>query len=392
MRLLTEIQQKPRYILLENVKGFRTSRMIEKWHECLEQNGYTWREYLVSPIHLGIPNHRQRYYMICERSRRWVGLEHTPQLSLSSSNIPQKMRTVAEYINTSLDGEQLADVIVPESTLQQNWAQQLGVVTAADTATHCFTAAYGRIFHKATGSLLLMPDNIDGDVEQQEALAVKPLDRLDMLQYVGRLRRFTPKELLALFGFPSHYEFPSDLNLEQQYKLIGNSINVIVVAELVKELLFGDEESTLVVGGTNGHVPETIDGNLLLLYRSHRWKMIPNCMGRHTCRDHSLVSPLPPLELLERAGIENLDGSRMPETSIQLKEYRLALPGRPDKVVVVPLDSQNRTGLITFIKEGTSYVHTLNTPSGFRRKLEAIGIRASETDICLAVDADAGIG
>jgi hypothetical protein len=155
--------------------------------------------------------------------------------------------------------------------------------------------------------------------------------------------------------------------------------------------IYEDKSSTLAVGGTKGHLLETIDGNLLLLYRSYRWKMIPNCTGRHTCRDHSLVSPLPPLALLERAGIENLDGSRIPETSIELKEYHFVLPGRPDKVAVVPLDNQNRTGLITFIKEGTSYVHTLNTPSGFRRKLEAIGIRVSESGICLAVDADADV-
>lgn len=156
------------------------------------------------------------------------------------------------------------------------------------------------------------------------------------------------------------------------------------------ELLFGDEEDTA-VGGTKGHVSETIDGNLLLLYQSYRWKMIPNCTGRYTCRDHKLVSPLNPFSLLQQVGIEKLgNGSKTIWTDDErLKEFQFDLPGRPDTIIVVPLDDTNMTGVITFVKkEGVSYVHTLNTPSGFRRKLEAIGIKVTEDDICLAENGD----
>ena len=115
------------------------------------------------------------------------------------------------------------------------------------------------------------------------------------------------------------------------------------------------------------------------LYRSYRWKMIPNCTGRYTCRDHNLVSILEPLEMLRQVDITTL------EDSSPLREYSFVLPGRPDKVVVIPLNVPKTTGIITFAKEDrSSYVHTLNTPTGFRRKLEAIGIQVTNEDIFLA--------
>lgn len=65
------------------------------------------------------------------------------------------------------------------------------------------------------------------------------------------------------------------------------------------------------------------------------------------------------------------------------KEYEFKQPHTSDKIHVVALDNENRTGIISYEKEGegTKYVHTLNTPSGFRRKLEAIGIAVTDSDI-----------
>jgi hypothetical protein len=232
------------------------------------------------------------------------------------------------------------------------------------------------------------------------AVADEPIDRSDMLQYTGRLRKFTPEELLTLFGFPSHFHFPDDITLEHKYKLVGNSISVVVVTELVTELLFSmdghSEESeeetkvvyvpspnrkTMDVGGTMGHKLETIDGSLLDLYVYYRWKMIKNCTGRYTCRDHDTVSTLSPLKLIEKVGISPPDDGNDDELIFQ--EFELDIEGK-DKVLCVPLDAEMTVGVITFVKQSDSgglndlrYVHTLNTPSGFRRKLRDMGVIVS---------------
>lgn len=143
-------------------------------------------------------------------------------------------------------------------------------------------------------------------------------------------------------------------------------------------------EQTAIIGGIKGHIQEPIGGNLLRLYQKFRWKPLPNCTGRYTCRDHKLVSQKTPLEVLAHAGIYSLSRRSSVQVGVEhevsLQVYSFQLPGRPDGVLVVPLDANHQTGLITFEKQENgesstkSYVHTLNAPSGFRRKLNAIGI------------------
>eukprot|EP00980_Cylindrotheca_fusiformis_P030862 scaffold25535_cov117-Cylindrotheca_fusiformis.AAC.5 len=384
--LLNTIQEKPKHILLENVKGFATSQMIQDWHSCLQENGYSYKQYLVSPIQIGIPNHRQRYYILCERSDRWKDATGIEENIVSNEQNLFQQKVVGDYLDPELTDEDLNNFMVPDSILQKNWARQVGIVAKKDTATHCFTAGYGRIFHRATGSLLLTRTS-----EQDHPVAESPIDRSDMMKYSGQLRRFAPRELLALFGFPATFEFPQGVNLEQQYKLIGNSINVTVVTLLMKELLLSDRtrsRKSLLVGGTKGHVSEEIHGNLLQVYQAYRWKMIPNCTGRYTCQDHSKVSSLSAIEMLRKAGIESKGIGSIENGNTaadDLKEYCFWLPGRADKVCVIPLDAENRTGIITFVKEDrNAFVHTLNTPSGFRRKLDCIGIIVTETDVYLS--------
>jgi tRNA (cytosine38-C5)-methyltransferase len=395
MRLLSSIERKPQWILLENVKGFGTSDMANEWCTCLRENGYTWKSYLLSPIQYGVPNHRRRFYILAERSLRWSKntFLQTPCTKPPSHSVDIGKMHVGDYLFDSTVDE-LHHLLVPASVLEKNFAKNLGLVTAADTATHCFTAGYGRIYHRSTGSLLLMESWNSEGTTPLPAVANQSLDRSNMLAYSGHLRRFAPRELLRLFGFPKEYEFPSDIPLEHQYKLIGNSISVFVVTELIMELLDNSSEMNfsqqqhfsaitygdainwdkLVIGGIKGHIEEKITGNLLNLYRHFRWKMIPNCTGRHTCRDHEIVSTLSPVKLLEKAELD-------PPGKIW-QEYAFDLPDRPDRVLVVPMDIDKTMGLITFAKNhGQSYVHTLNTPSGFRRKLEAIGIAVSSGDI-----------
>ena len=63
MYLLRHVSKRPRYILLENVAGFATSTVLKDWKVCLNDCGYSYRQYLISPMDIGCPNHRKRYYM-----------------------------------------------------------------------------------------------------------------------------------------------------------------------------------------------------------------------------------------------------------------------------------------------------------------------------------------
>jgi tRNA (cytosine38-C5)-methyltransferase len=238
--------KQPRWILLENVKGFYNSRARDLLLETLRANDYSWQECLLSPIQIGIPNHRKRYYILCERSDRFFQRNrqrHSPasiynelRTDFDEKQLRHKQQhTIADYIlyNNKTECEPFA---IPAETLTKLWAKDLPVVSLRETASHCFTAAYSRQLHRSSGSLLLME-------VRSTSIADDPIDRHDMTVY--KLRRFAPAELLLLFGFSSNFGFPDGMSLEHQYRLIGNSVSVHVVTELMKELLVLGENGYL---------------------------------------------------------------------------------------------------------------------------------------------------
>lgn len=56
-----------KYILVENVKGFECSLARDKLVATLIQSGYTFKEFLLSPVHFGICNSRLRYYLLAKK-------------------------------------------------------------------------------------------------------------------------------------------------------------------------------------------------------------------------------------------------------------------------------------------------------------------------------------
>ena len=84
------------------------------------------------------------------------------------------------------------------------------------------------------------------------------------------------------------------------------------------------------------------------------WRPIRNCPGRFLLRENDVcVSP------------EEMVGS-----GAKLSEHQVE--GARDTVVVVQISDG---GLISYRKRDGTYLHTLNTVTGFERKLRQLGIR-----------------
>lgn len=133
----------------------------------------------------------------------------------------------------------------------------------------------------------------------------------------------------------------------------------------------------ITIGGENGHVKEIAKEPVFTaLYKKYRWKMIRNCTGRFTCRDHLIVSQMAPLQL-----IHSLNGDKQ---IVQFEQYYYKLEDETkNPMIIIPFTDEHQTGLITYVKEDAEtgnchYVHTLNAPSGFQRKLEAMKISLCE--------------
>ncbi|XP_070200651.1 tRNA (cytosine(38)-C(5))-methyltransferase-like [Littorina saxatilis] len=64
--LLQQLEDKPEYILVENVKGFEVSETRKLLLDTLKECDYTFQEFLLTPLQFGVPNCRMRYYLIAK--------------------------------------------------------------------------------------------------------------------------------------------------------------------------------------------------------------------------------------------------------------------------------------------------------------------------------------
>ena len=93
------------------------------------------------------------------------------------------------------------------------------------------------------------------------------------------------------------------------------------------------------------------------LMSAWRWQPIRNCPGRFVLRSSSAeLSP------------EDLLGSDVEVTTFQVAAAR-------DPVLVADLGDG---GLISYKRADGTYLHTLNTAEGFKRKLESLGIELNK--------------
>jgi hypothetical protein len=84
------------------------------------------------------------------------------------------------------------------------------------------------------------------------------------------------------------------------------------------------------------------------------WRPIPHCPGRFVLSSGPTRNS--PAEIVGRP--------------VEVSEY--AVPAAKDPVSVIRLPDG---GMISFRKVNGTWLHTLNTPEGFERKLQQLGIR-----------------
>lgn len=88
--------KKPRYFILENVRNLQNHNNGETWEhikfELQEELGYEIREKIISPHHIGIPQHRERFFIVGSK----VGLDHFSWPEVNNDQI-----SIFEYLDES---------------------------------------------------------------------------------------------------------------------------------------------------------------------------------------------------------------------------------------------------------------------------------------------------
>lgn len=141
------------------------------------------------------------------------------------------MSPISQFLENDID---LVPYLLSEKILKK-YATILDICFSYSTRSCCFTKAYGR-YIEGTGSIFTDKSNKEVDQVYQK---IKLIDS-DCETYVEELKKlnlryFAPIEVAHLMSFPNNFSFPNISN-KQKYMLLGNSINVKVVSELIKLL------------------------------------------------------------------------------------------------------------------------------------------------------------
>ncbi|NWW52552.1 TRDMT methyltransferase, partial [Pedionomus torquatus] len=280
---LPRLQKLPKYLLVENVKGFESSSARNELLRTLETCGFKYQEFLLSPTCLGIPNSRLRYFLIAKLHQEPFSFQAPGQVSLlvadkvheaisssseekkldpnisldcsSKMSLPKgaflfKLETVEEmerkrdqdndssiqmlkdYLED--ENEEMSQYFLPPKSLLR-YAFLLDIVKPTCRRSTCFTKGYGH-YVEGTGSVLQTAVDVQLESVFKHMEELPEEEKLMKLSAL-RLRYFTPREIANLHGFPLEFGFPDKVTIKQCYRLLGNSLNVQVVAKLISLLL-----------------------------------------------------------------------------------------------------------------------------------------------------------
>ena len=102
---------------------------------------------------------------------------------------------------------------------------------------------------------------------------------------------------------------------------------------------------------THIHSDATQTSIFSTVLKTYKWHLINNCPGRYRLKEKA-GKTLSPSQLVGRI----------------LEETELISPNTQDPIIVAEFPDQSG-GLLSYKKSDGTFVHTLNTPSGFKRKL-----------------------
>uniref|UniRef100_A0A9R1SIK3 tRNA aspartic acid methyltransferase 1 n=2 Tax=Cyprinus carpio TaxID=7962 RepID=A0A9R1SIK3_CYPCA len=267
--LPSRLSKRPRFILLENVKGFETSAARDALLKTLRECDYSFQEFLISPTSLGIPNSRLRYFLIAKRPpgpfsfptsiMEGFPMSESPDSLTVPHNNPtssecerEKSGTIIFKLETEQelerkriqdsqetvrrlqdflqeDEEDLDQYLLPPKTLLR-YALLMDVVQPSFRRSVCFTKGYGH-YVEGTGSVLQACVDVELESVFKNLDLLSEADKLKQLLQL-KLRYFTPREIANLMGFPADFTFPKHISVKQQYRVLGNSLNVHVLCVL----------------------------------------------------------------------------------------------------------------------------------------------------------------
>ncbi len=210
-------EKKPKIVFMENVKNFAShdnGRTLEVVKSTMEDLGYVFRQKVLNAVDYGVPQKRERIYMVCFRK----------DVDRGNFEFPKAVKLTRHVEDCLLEDKSLVQHLYinrrdiyynnTEDNTYSNRSVRLGTVNKGGQGERIYStkgiaitlSAYGGGVFAKTGGYL-----VDG----------KP-------------RKLHPRECAHLMGYPDTYKLSSKDN--QAYKQLGNSVVIDVLQYIAMEI------------------------------------------------------------------------------------------------------------------------------------------------------------
>lgn len=203
----------PKIVFMENVKNFAThdgGHTLEVVKGTMEELGYTFYQKVLNAVDYGIPQKRERIYMICFRN----------DLMVNSFKYPKPFRLTRHVEDFLLQDEDMVkDLYIDrpdtffngvEDNQYSDKSIRLGIVNKG---------GQGERIYSTKGIAITLSANGGGVFSKTGGYLIN-----------GKTRKLHPRECARIMGYPDSYKICRSAN--QAYKQFGNSV-VIDVLQLI---------------------------------------------------------------------------------------------------------------------------------------------------------------
>lgn len=210
-------EKKPKIVFMENVKNFAThdgGKTLSVVKSTMEELGYTFYQKVLNSVTYGMPQKRERIYMVCFRN----------DLDINTFKFPKPFK-LTRYVNDFLlKGETIVESLYidrpdtyyndTEDNKYSDKPIRLGIVNKG---------GQGERIYSTKGIAITLSAHGGGAFAKTGGYLVN-----------GRPRKLHPRECARLMGFPDSYKISSSFN--QAYKQFGNSVVIDVLQYIAIEI------------------------------------------------------------------------------------------------------------------------------------------------------------